>query len=46
MLFMNEVINNIPLISVITLIEVLGFNNHLKLKTFLMNLCQIQQLLD
>jgi len=35
MLFMNEVINETPIISIMTQIEVLGFNNPPEIETFL-----------
>jgi predicted nucleic acid-binding protein len=35
MLFMNDVINDIPILSIITQIEVLGFNNPAEIETLL-----------
>jgi hypothetical protein len=37
-LFMNSVINDKPIISIMTHIEVLGFNNPIEIEVFLTNL--------
>lgn len=42
MLFLDDVINETPEISVITQIEVLGFNNSTEIEAFLTNSWRVQ----